>query len=444
MASTMTDRQRASIEERQALLTKRSTLRLDTAARENRDLTDAEQQQHTQDLGAIASFQAQLDRLDGDDDMRDQIDQLASGGNSAIVRPTVARRSSVRLASLGEQFLASDTFNWLKSTHNKRSGAWTSTASELQFQATTLTEGAGSGGALLVPDYQPGIVPSPTAPVVMAQLFQPGQATSNSITFMRETLFTNAAAPVAEVGLKPESTLTFTAQNEPLRKIAHHLPVSEEMLEDVPAIRSYIDARLRLGVLLELDDQLLHGSGVAPEMTGLLIRSDLAAPVVATAGSELDAIAGQISAIESTQGLRVSGIVVNPSTWLSLSLSKNLQGEYLGSSPFETPQTATLFGVPIARTPMMPVGQALVGAYNTGGAQLFIRNGIQVAATNSHADDFIHNLIRIRAEIRAALAVYRSAAFGLVTGLGATTAQGLTTPPVGRDRAEPEKTKRDR
>jgi hypothetical protein len=45
-----------------------------------------------------------------------------------------------------------------------------------------------------------------------------------------------------------------------------------------------------------------------------------------------------------------------------------------------------------------------------------------VDATSSHQDYFVRNLLAIRSEVRAALAVYRPAAFGTVTGLTATPA----------------------
>ena len=64
----------------------------------------------------------------------------------------------------------------------------------------------------------------------------------------------------------------------------------------------------------------------------------------------------------------------------------------------------------------MAAGTALVGAFKTA-AQLFRKGGLRVEASNSHSDFFTKNLVAIRAEERLALAVYRSAAFGTVTGL---------------------------
>jgi HK97 family phage major capsid protein len=75
-----------------------------------------------------------------------------------------------------------------------------------------------------------------------------------------------------------------------------------------------------------------------------------------------------------------------------------------------------LWGLPAIPMSGMPAGTALVGAFSTA-AQVFLRGPIQVAVTNSHQDWFQKNLVAIRAETRAALAVYRGGAFGLVTGI---------------------------
>jgi HK97 family phage major capsid protein len=71
-------------------------------------------------------------------------------------------------------------------------------------------------------------------------------------------------------GTKPESTLGLTTTDEPIKKIATMLPVSEEMLEDAPAIQSYINGRLGLFVRLEEERQLIRGTSGGNEVQGLL------------------------------------------------------------------------------------------------------------------------------------------------------------------------------
>jgi hypothetical protein len=45
------------------------------------------------------------------------------------------------------------------------------------------------------------------------------------------------------------------------------------------------------------------------------------------------------------------------------------------------------------------------------------RTGLLIEGTNCNEDDFVRNLMTIRAELRAALAVYHGSAFCEVTGL---------------------------
>jgi HK97 family phage major capsid protein len=75
-----------------------------------------------------------------------------------------------------------------------------------------------------------------------------------------------------------------------------------------------------------------------------------------------------------------------------------------------------LWGKPIAISKSETPGIALVGAFNTA-AQLFRRIGLLIEMTNANENDFIRNLLAIRAELRAALAVYSGNAFCEVTGL---------------------------
>ena len=101
----------------------------------------------------------------------------------------------------------------------------------MEMRATTLDGSAGSGGPIVLPHQVPGIVPLPLRPPVVRDLIAPGTTSSNLIQFQKEKTYTNAAAAVAEGGAKPESTLVFETANSPVRKLAHFLPCSTEILD---------------------------------------------------------------------------------------------------------------------------------------------------------------------------------------------------------------------
>ncbi|RPJ53252.1 MAG: phage major capsid protein, partial [Acidobacteria bacterium] len=244
---------------------------------------------------------------------------------------------------------------------------------------------------------------------------------SNLVQYMRETAFVNAAAPVLEGGIKPESTLTFEQASDPVRKISHGRAVTEELLEDAPAISSYSYARLRMGVLQAEQNQLINGDGTAPNISGILDRVGLAPDMPRNGAAtppqtNADVILAQMMAIYASSYLMPDGVVLNPINWTPILMMKTTTGEYFAGGPFQPLQTPTLWGLPVAVTPAIAAGLGIVGAFKTGG-QIFRKGGVQVEASNSHSDFFIKNLIAIRAEERLALAIYRPGAFGTVSAL---------------------------
>jgi HK97 family phage major capsid protein len=250
----------------------------------------------------------------------------------------------------------------------------------------------------------------------VSDLLAQGTTDGPTIYYMKETTATNAAATVAEGAAKPESTLVFDAVTDSLKKIATWLPVSDEMLDDVPQIRSYIDQRLRFFVEQQEEAQLLNGDGTGTNLTGLRNRSGLATDVARGTDSNADAIFKQIMAIQTTAFVMPDAVIVHPTNWQAIALSKDSNGAYLGSGPFNSPLVPRLWGLPVVVTTAITAGVALVGAFKMG-AQVFRKGGISVDVSNSHSDYFIKNLTAIRAEERVALAVYRPGAFGEVTGL---------------------------
>jgi HK97 family phage major capsid protein len=286
----------------------------------------------------------------------------------------------------------------------------------MELSAVTLDTSSGSGGPLILPQVIPGILELPRVALMVNDLIPQGTTNSNAVLYLREKTFTNAAAAVAEGATKPESTLVFDQATAPVQKIAHWLPVTEEMLEDYPAIQSFIDARLRYGLDRTREDQLLNGTGIAPNLLGILATPGLTAAQARGADTTMDAVLKEIVKIATAALIQPDAVVMNPINWQTVQLAKNANGNYLGSGPWAPPQPPTLWGFPVAVTPAIVANTALVGAFRTG-AQVFNKGGVRVEISNSHSDFFVKNLIAIRAEERLALAVYRPSGFGLVTGL---------------------------
>ena len=399
-------------------------------------LTDDETAECQRMLNVVADLDTQIARAQSTGDMLSTLERLTG----EPTRPAAGPTPRLSRASLGMLFaMNADYRAFIQAGAHRRTGAWTSPAVEAArwpspyqpFQATTITEDPASGGALVIPDYQVGLVPLPTRRVVVADLCAPGSTTSNLIAYMRETLFTNAADVVKETLAKPESALVFAPATAPVRKIAHWIPASEEILEDVSAMASIIDARLRYGVDIKEEDELLNGSGVDPHILGFNHVPGTQPDLPQGTDSIMDAMLKQITAIAVASLMMPDGFVMNPADWMTVQLSKNQMGNYMGGGPWTSPQQPMLWGLPGAITPAEPAGTATVGAFRSC-SQVFRREGIRVEATNSHQDFFIKNLIAIRAEERLALAIYRPPAFGKVTAIVASPASEPPAAPPTR------------
>lgn len=385
-----------------------------TPATTGRAMSDPEKGAIEAIMAEARGIKDQIDRAKGDQNMAAAIDAFTAGMPSPAL-PNGDRAAVQETRSLGAQFVADENYRrFISQGGHRRTSAWTSPAVELH--ATTLDTTSGSGGPLITPDIRPGFLPLLYRRLVIADLMSPGTTVGNVIQFMKEKTFTNAAAAVAQAGLKPESTLVFESATSPVTKIAHWIPVTEEMLEDYAQTESIIDARLRLGLDLAEEDELLSGSGVSPHLLGLMNLTGLTAAQARGADSNADAIFKQITTIATNVLISPDAIVMNPSNWQTIQLTKNAAGNYLGSGPWAAAQAPTLWGYPVSVTPVMTANTALVGAFKAA-SQIFRKGGVRVESSNSHASFFVNNLVAIRAEERLASVVYREAAFGKVTGL---------------------------
>lgn len=275
-----------------------------------------------------------------------------------------------------------------------------------------ITSVDGSGGALIQPTRVPGIVSPMDRRLTVIDLLARGVTNSNSIEYVRETGFTNAAAPVAEapVSPKPESDIDFTLLSAPVVTIAHWVHASRQVLQDAGMLESYINNRLRYGLELVKEAQVLNGTGSGVNMLGLVPQAaDYANPGVLVAGeTAIDRIRIAMLQVALAE-YSADGIVLNPIDWAQIELSKDLENRYLIANP-QGITSPPLWGVPVVTTTAMPAGQFLTGAFKLG-AQYWDREQTTVTVSTEDRDNFVRNMVTILAESRGALTVYRPEAF---------------------------------
>lgn len=403
----------------------------ETAQKAARSMTQEERNHCDVLLADVKTLKARVADMEDNERMIRSIEDLTGPMN----QPT--EQATGHDMTIGETFVKSGAYKALLEgfKNGSISGQWTSGGVEVPSIDGTKATVTTTASPIIQPDLQPGFRQAAAVALrrlTVADLLAQGTTDSGTIKYLQETTNTNAASSVAEGGTKPESTITFTEVSDSVRKVATTLPISDEMLEDEPQLRTYIDGRLREFIMYTEENQLLNGNGTAPDINGLLNRSGIQTATRSALGT-LTGESGGASTLgnafyQAISEIRVdglaepSGMIVHPTNWAAMRLEKDSSKQYLGGGPMigaygnGLMAGETYWGLPVAVTTAIAVNTALVGAFSTM-AQVFYRNGLTIDATNSHASEFLTNITRLRAERRLALAVYRPEAFFKITAL---------------------------
>lgn len=309
--------------------------------------------------------------------------------------------------SIGLRLVSSNNFRDLNGGRN-RARAFVELGA-ITSGNTTVGAGRSQSTSLVQADRVPGIIAPPERKLTVRDLIAVGKTSSNSIEFVKETSFTNAAAPVAETTSKPYSDLTFDMTSAPVRTLAHLFKISKQMLDDVDGLVSYIDVRGTYGLKEKEDQQLLFGSGTAQNLLGLIPQATAFDNTLRKSGDQMvDTIRRSILQVRKAQ-YRASGVVMSPTDWANIELLKDAGANYLWSNPIIN-NGQNLWGIPVIDCDVMPEGQFLTGAFNVA-AQVFDRQQATLEVSTENEDDFSKNMATVRIEERLALATYRPASF---------------------------------
>ena len=355
-------------------------------------------------------------------ELTEKVDKALSELGSATTRlgelEKRAAREKEEGAEDGPQGLGDHLVNSERFKNMDKAGAFRGSirvsAERADITSADTTVGTGrSAGTSLVPGQRvPGIITPPTRQFTIRDLLAVGQTSSNSVEYVKETGFTNNAAPQVETESKAQSELTFDLETAPVRTLAHIFKASRQIMDDAPALASYINARGTYGLKYVEEQQLLTGNGTGQNIHGLVPQATAFAPAFAPANeTPIDRLRLALLQVVLAE-FPSNGFVLNPTDWAKIELTKDNEGRYIVGNAM-SPIGPNLWGVPVVQTQAMAAGTFLTGAFNLG-AQIFDRMAVEVLLSSENEDDFIKNMITIRVEERLALAVYRPESF--VTG----------------------------
>lgn len=239
---------------------------------------------------------------------------------------------------------------------------------------------------------------------------------SNAVEYTRELVTTLAAAETGEGNALPESTLTYELVNAPVRTIGHWIKLSKQVIDDAPALAAHINTRLAYGAELRLDTQILNGNGTGSNLSGLTAAGNHTVFTPTASESAIAGIRRAIALVEASEYMPTA-IFMNSADVAALDLEQGTDDHFLAGNP-RLQVSATAWGLPVIKTNAVAAGKVVVGAFDLATA-LNMREGVMIEMSDSDDTNFTSNLVTVKANVRAALSIYRPAAvaYGDLTGV---------------------------
>lgn len=276
-------------------------------------------------------------------------------------------------------------------------------------KALVMTVPGSAGGSLVRREYGPWPIDLPLRPLTIRDVITILQTGSNLIEYVRVNALTRAAKIVPEAtsttddaALKPEAGMALEVVQTAVKTIAVLMPVTRTILADAPQLESMITNFLRTDIDLELEEEIISGTGGAEHFTGLENTENLTGQGFVT--DMLTTARKARTAALITGRARSTGFLLNPLDWETLDLTKDAENRYYFGGPLAM-GTKMLWGLPVIESEVIPQGTFYTGDLK----QLVVwdRQDPTLYMTDSHKDYFARNIITILYEGRWAFGVLR-------------------------------------
>lgn len=212
---------------------------------------------------------------------------------------------------------------------------------------------------------------------------------------------------VAENAAKPQFDIDLVESSVKFETIAGWMLMSRKAMNNIPGLTAFLQRRLPEKLLNVEDEQILYGTGVSPDIKGILVAGNFVAGSAAGATPLVEKIINDISLLEDTHEREANGIVLRPSDYYNF-----FKNKAAGSGEYDLPQGVTfvngvlyILGIPVAKTTALTANDYVVGDF-VNGAELLIQEGMRIEFAYEDSDNFRKNLVTVRIEESIALPVY--------------------------------------
>jgi HK97 family phage major capsid protein len=291
------------------------------------------------------------------------------------------------------------------------------TKSDMASMSETKLTSAG-----LVPtQWDPVIQDRPRQDLVIRDLIPTTPVDGQSYSYFLEKLHTRGAGMVAEGAAKPSSDVTFEQKTDNVRKIAVWMPVTDEALDDIPQLYSYIQELLRYDLKLKEEGQILKGDGTGNNLNGIMTQATaFAAALGMTGDTAIDTVRRAIYQVRKQSKRAADAVVMTDLDWMNIELLKDADNRYLFAN-LQGMITPVLWGRPVVVSDSMDEGTPAAGGNAATGGEFLVGSFAQGARLYDRMaftvkvgwinDDFVKNQRVLLVEERLGLAVRRPYAF---------------------------------
>jgi len=265
--------------------------------------------------------------------------------------------------------------------------------------AGTMAESTNITGQVPQAQRESGITRTVRRNPFILQLVNVGTIMSNVWEWVEQKNPDGGAGMTAEGAAKTQADFDLVVASANVKKVTSYIKVTKEMLDDVELMRSEIDQELTELINLKIDDQLLNGTGLTVNLTGITTNATAwAAGAFALSiptPNKWDVLRTAINQVRVNL-FEPNYIVMHPTDVTSMELSKGTDGHYI-LPPFASQDGTNVAGIRVVANTGVTIDKFLVGDFSKSGVRFKEGLTINVGYEN---DDFTKNLVTILAEAR--------------------------------------------